>query len=213
MLTEEEERDFETFTLASPNALKRKTLWRASQENTKFYSLAQQGHRQDDLFTSQARFVDSQALSRDQVNQVQDQAQHLLDQASFNPGQACRSGSVSSPVASRSRSATSNFGCGDLESLYDDEIFPLELDNEAALRENQARLEAAKEGITGMKIPVYNVPGKKSIELSLPWYSPSYYTLAKPWGPKEFFSSSGYYTHNAEGYAPKPESLFIPSRE
>ena len=49
--TEEEERDFETFTLASLNALKSKTLWRASRENTR-YSPAQQVHRQDDLFTS-----------------------------------------------------------------------------------------------------------------------------------------------------------------
>ena len=36
--------------------------------------------------------------------------------------------------------------------------------------------------------------------------------LAKPWGPKEFFMGSGYYTHNTEGYVFKPESLIIPSR-
>ena len=122
MLTEEEERDFDTFTLASPNSLKKKDLVEGFSENTKFYSLAQQGHRQDNLFTSQALSVDSQALARDQVNQVQGQAQHLLDQASFNPGPACKSGSFSSPVASRSRLSTS--GRGDLESLYGDEIFP-----------------------------------------------------------------------------------------
>ena len=29
---------------------------------------------------------------------------------------------------------------------------------------------------------------------------------------KEFFTGSGYYTHNTEGYVPKPESLIIPSR-
>ena len=81
MMTEEEERDFETFVLASPNVSKRKTSWRASQENTKFYSQAQQVHHQDDSFTSQARSVDSQALARDQVDQVQGQAQPLLDQA------------------------------------------------------------------------------------------------------------------------------------
>ena len=33
-----------------------------------------------------------------------------------------------------------------------------------------------------------------------------------PWGPKEFFTGPGYYTHNTEGYVPKPESLRIPSR-
>ena len=31
-------------------------------------------------------------------------------------------------------------------------------------------------------------------------------------GPKEFFTDSGYCTHNTEGYGPKPESLIIPSR-
>ena len=77
-MTEEEERDFETITLASPNALKCKTSWRASRENTKVYSPAQQVHRQDDSFTSQAWSVDSQALARDQVDQVQDQAQHFV---------------------------------------------------------------------------------------------------------------------------------------
>ena len=35
---------------------------------------------------------------------------------------------------------------------------------------------------------------------------------ARPWGPKEFFAGLGYYTHNTEGYVPKPESLIIPSR-
>ena len=35
---------------------------------------------------------------------------------------------------------------------------------------------------------------------------------AMPWGPKEFFTGSGYYIHNTKGYVPKPESLIIPSR-
>ena len=108
MMTEEEERDFETFALASPNVSKRKSSWRASQENTKLYSRAQV-HHQDDSFTSQARPVVSQALDRDQV---QGQAQPLLEQAqsSFISGPACESGAVSSTVASRSRLATSSFG-------------------------------------------------------------------------------------------------------
>ena len=74
-MMEEEERDFESFAVASPR--KRKTLWKASQENTKFYSQAQQVHRQDDSFTSQAQPVESQALALDQVDQVQGQAQPL----------------------------------------------------------------------------------------------------------------------------------------
>ena len=55
MMSEEEERDFETFTLACQNVLKSMTSWRGSQENTKVYSLAQQVHRQDDSFTCQVR--------------------------------------------------------------------------------------------------------------------------------------------------------------
>ena len=46
MMTEEEEMDFETFTLASLNARRGKTSWKASQENTKFYSQAQQARHQ-----------------------------------------------------------------------------------------------------------------------------------------------------------------------
>ena len=42
MMTEEEQRDFETFTLASLNACRGKTSWKVSQENTMFYSQAQQ---------------------------------------------------------------------------------------------------------------------------------------------------------------------------
>ena len=61
-MMEEEERDFESFAVASPR--KRKTLWKASQENTKFYSQAQQAHRQDDSFTSQAQPVESQCVHR-----------------------------------------------------------------------------------------------------------------------------------------------------
>ena len=31
-------------------------------------------------------------------------------------------------------------------------------------------------------------------------------------GSERIFTSSGYYTHNTEGYVPKPETLIIPSR-
>ena len=137
--------------------------------------------------------------------------------------------------------------CGELDSLYGDENFSLDLDNEAGLREKQARSEAldrvtefcklnrqdteAKKEIMGMRLHVYNAPAKKSIELSLPWHSSTIPIAdrnhdivlgklnkfmqdkhpAKPWGPKEFFTGSGYYTHNTEGYVPKPESLIIQS--
>ena len=84
----------------------------------------------------------------------------------------------------------------------------------------------------GMRLPVYNAPAKKLTELSLHWHSVTIpiadrnhdivlgtinkfmkdQHLAKPCGPKEFFTGSGYYTLNTEGYVPKPESLIIPSR-
>ena len=34
---------------------------------------------------------------------------------------------------------------------------------------------------------------------------------ARPWGLRDHFTGPGYYTHNAEGYVPKPESLLEPS--
>ena len=195
--------------------------WRASQENTKFYSQAQQVHRQDDSFTSRARFSgpslgSSRSGSRSSSALVR-------SGSGFSPGPACMSGSVSSPVASESRSATYNFG--DLDSLWN---FSLDLDNEAALREKQACSEVldrvaefckldrqdteAKKEIMGMRLPVYNAPAKKSIELSLLWNN-STILMRSLGGPKEFIMGSAYYNHNTEGYVPKPESLIIPSRE
>ena len=78
----------------------------------------------------------------------------------------------------------------------------------------------------GMRLPVYNALAKKSVQLSLPWHSStipiadSNHNIilgkdqhpAKPCGPREFFMGCGYYTHNTEGYVPRPESLVIPSR-
>ena len=83
-----------------------------------------------------------------------------------------------------------------------------------------------------MRLPVYNAPAKKSIEISLPWHS-SMIPIAdmnheivrgklnkslkpqnpsKPWSPKDFFGGSGYYVHNTQGYLAKPDSLVVPSR-
>ena len=66
--------------------------------------------------------------------------------------------------------------CFDLDSLYGDENFSLDLDNETALREKPAHLEAldevaefckldrqdpdAKREVMGMRLPVYNGPAK-----------------------------------------------------
>ena len=73
----------------------------------------------------------------------------------------------------------------------------------------------------GMRLPAYNAPTKKSIEVSLPWHSTTAdiaslnndivrgklnkslkpLNPSKPWSPKEFF-----------GYLARPESLDFPSR-
>ena len=116
------------------------------------------------------------------------------------------------------------------------------------LKEKQARSEALdrvtefcnldrqdpqiQKEVMGMRLPAYNAPAKKSIEISLPWHSSTIpiadmnhdivrvklnkslkpQNPAKPWSPKDFFGGSGYYTHNTQGYLAKPESLVMPSR-
>ena len=74
MMTDEEQGDFETFNLASPNVHRGKSSWKASHENTKFYSQAQQARHQSESLSSRAHSLGS-------VDQGQGQAQPLLDQA------------------------------------------------------------------------------------------------------------------------------------
>ena len=74
MMTEEEERDFDTFTLASSNARRGNTFWKASQENTKFYSQAQQARHQSESLASQARSLGSVDQDQSQADQGQSQA-------------------------------------------------------------------------------------------------------------------------------------------
>ena len=78
----------------------------------------------------------------------------------------------------------------DLDSLYNEEEFSIDLDNEAVLREKQARSEAldrvtefcnldrqdpeSQKEVMGMRLPAYNAPAKKSIEISLPWHSSTF---------------------------------------
>ena len=133
----------------------------------------------------------------------------------------------------------------DLDSLYNEEEFSIDVDNEAVLREKQARSEAldrvvefcnldrqdpqTQKEVKGMRLPPYNTPTKKSIEISLLWHSSTIpiadmnhdivrgkslkpQNPAKPWSPKDFFGGSGYYTHNTQGYLAKPESLVVSSR-
>ena len=136
----------------------------------------------------------------------------------------------------------------DLDSLFNEEEFSVDLDNEAVLKEKQARSEVLdkvaefcnldrqdpqiQKEVMGMRLPAYNAPAKKSIEISLPWHSSTIpiadmnhdivrgkfnkslkpQNPAKPWSPKDFFGGSGYYVHNTQGYLAKPDSLVVPSR-
>ena len=75
----------------------------------------------------------------------------------------------------------------DLDSVYNEEEFFIDVDNEAVLREKQARSEALgrvaefcnldrqapqiQKEVMGMRLPAYNAPAKKSIKISLPWHS------------------------------------------
>ena len=136
----------------------------------------------------------------------------------------------------------------DIDSFFNEEEFSVDLDNEAVLKEKQARSEVLdkvaefcnlnrqdpqiQKEVMGMRLPAYNAPAKKSIEISLPWHSSTVpiadmnhdivrgklnkslkpQNPAKPWSPKDFFGGSGYYTHNTQGYLAKPDSLEVPSR-
>ena len=182
MMTEEEERAFETSTLASQNARRGNTSWKASQKNTKFYSQAQQARHQSESLASQAHSLDS-------VDQGQGQAQPLLLDQAQAPAQVQPAGQDQFPVLlpqGQGQPLLVLARHGDLDSLYRDENFSLDLDNKAALREKQAHSEAldkaefckldrqdsdAKREVMGMRLPVYNAPARKSIELSLPWHS------------------------------------------
>ena len=138
--------------------------------------------------------------------------------------------------------------CDDIDSIFNEEECSVYLDNEAVLKEKQARSEVLdtvaefcnldredpqiQKEVMGMRLPAYNAPAKKSIEISLPWHS-SMIPIAdmnhdivrgkfnkslkpqnpsKPWSSKDFFGGSGYYVHNTQGYLAKPVSLVVPSR-
>ena len=75
----------------------------------------------------------------------------------------------------------------DIDSLFNEEEFSIDLDDKAVLKEKQARSEALdkvfvfcnldrkdpqiQKEVMGMRLPAYNAPAKKSIEISLPWQS------------------------------------------
>ena len=71
----------------------------------------------------------------------------------------------------------------DLDSHYNEELISIDVDNEAVLRKKQARSEALdriaefcnldrqdpqiQKDVMGMRLPAYNAPAKKFIEISL----------------------------------------------
>ena len=248
-MSEEEQREYDAFSLASvsvPTSSKRP--WRALGD-----SKDSQSQPQDN---SNVRLARPQAVAKapstksthsDQrsVQLHSDQRQVQLrapqDQTNFPvlapQGQGHRQG-LGRPVVARR---------DDLDSLLEEE-FSVDLDNEAVLKEKQARSEILdkvaefcnldrqdpriQKEVMGMRLPAYNAPAKKSIEISLPWHSSTIpiadlnhdivrgklnkslkpQNPSKPWSPKDFFGGSGYYVHNTQGYLAKPDSLVVPSR-
>ena len=246
-MSKEEQQDYDAFSLASVSVPTRP--WRAMGD-----SRSSQSQPPDNANVSQARpqaiakaqSIKSSSSDQRSVQHHADQRQVQLrapqDQANFPvlvpQGQVQGQRPVlGRPVVQRD----------DLDSLLDEE-FSVDLDNEAVLKEKQARSEIldkiaefcnlnrqdlrVQKEVMGMRLPAYNAPTKKSIEVSLPWHS----TMAdianlnndivrgklntslkplnpsKPWSLKEFFGASGYYVHNTQGYLAKPESLDFPSR-
>ena len=240
-----QQQDYDAFSLASVSVPTRP--WRAMGD-----SRASQSQPPDNANVSQARpqaiakaqSIKSSSSEQRSVQHHADQRQVQLrapqDQANFPvlvpQGQGQRP-VLDRPVVRRD----------DLDSLLDEE-FSVDLDNEAVLKEKQARSEVldkiaefcnlnrqdprVQKEVMGMRLPAYNAPTKKSIEVSLPWHSNTAdianlnndivrgklnkslkpLNPSKPWSPKEFFGASGYYVHNTQGYLAKPESLDFPSR-
>ena len=246
-MSEEEQREFDDFSLASvsiPTSSKRP--WRAlgdskdSQSQPQDNSNVRQARPQA---VAKAQSIKSSHSDQRSVQLHSDQRQVQLrapqDQASFPvlAPQGHRQG-LGRPVVARR---------DDLDSLFEEE-FSVDLDNEAVLKEKQARSEILdkveefcnldrqdpriQKEVMGMRLPAYNAPTKKSIEISLPWHSTTIpiahmnhdivrgkvnkslkpQNPSKPWSPKDVFGGSGYYVHNTQGYLAKPDSLVLPSR-
>ena len=249
-MSEEEQRDYDAFSLASVSVpASSKRPWRA-QVDLKI----SQSQAQDDSNVRQAcpqavakaQSVKSAQSDQRSVQLQSDQRSVQLrsaqDQTNFPvlvpQSQGQRQG-LGRPVLAR---------LDDLDSLFNEEEFSVDLDNEAVLKEKQASSEVLdkvaefcnlnrqdpqiQKEVMGMRLPAYNAPAKKSIEISLPWHSSVIpiadmnhdivmgklnkslkpQNLAKPWSPKDFFGGSGYCTHNSQGYLAKPDSLEVPSR-
>ena len=248
-MSEEEQREYDAFSLASvsvPTSSKRP--WRALGDSKDLQSQPQDNsnvRQARPQAVAKAQSIKSTHSDQRSVQLHSDQRQVQLrapqDQANFPvlapQGQGHRQG-LGRPVVARR---------DDLDSLFEEE-FSVDLDNEAVLKEKQARSEILdkvaefcnldrqdpriQKEVMGMRLPAYNAPAKKSIEISLPWHSSTIpianmnhdivrgklnkslkpQNPSKPWSPKDFFGGSGYYVHNTQGYLAKPDSLVVPSR-
>ena len=225
-MSKEEQQDYDAFSLASVSVPTRP--WRAMGD-----SRSSQSQPPDNANISQARpqaiakaqSVKSTSSDQRSVQHHSDQRQVQLcapqDQANFPVLVPQGQGQGQRPVLGRPVVVRRD----DLDSLLDEE-FSVDLDNEAVLKEKQARSEIldkiaefcnlnrqdprVQKEVMGMRLPAYNAPTKKSIEISLPWHSTtidiadlnndivrgkfnkSLKPPSKPWSPKEFFGASGY---------------------
>ena len=136
-MTEEEQRDYDDFSLASVSVPKRP--WRAQEDSNvskpqhQNLSLSRQAHPVTSQTVAKAQSVKSAQSDQRSVqlwSSVQDQP---LSQAQFlSQGQGQRQG-LGQPVVVRR---------DDLDSLYNEKEFSIDVDNEAVLREKQAHSEA-----------------------------------------------------------------------
>ena len=188
-MSEEEQRDYDDFSLASVSVPKRP--WRAQE-----VSQVSEPQPHDVSSTRQARPVMSQSAAKAQsVKSAQsDQRSVQSDRRSVQLRSA-----QDQPVSQAQFPVLSPQGQGqrlgrsvvvrrdDLDSLFNEEEFSIDLDNEAVLKEKQARSEVMdrvaefchldrqdpqiQKEVMGMRLPAYSAPAKKSIEISLPWHS------------------------------------------
>ena len=227
-MSEEEQREYDAFSLASvsvPTSSKRP--WRALGDLKDSQSQPQDKsniHQARPQAVAKAPSIKSTHSVQRSVQLHSDQRQVQLrapqDQANFPvlapQGQGHRQG-LGRPVVARR---------DDLDSLFEEES-SVDLDNEAVLKEKQARSEILdkvaefcnldrqdpriQKEVMGMRLPAYNAPAKKSMEISLPWHSSTIpiadmnhdivrgklnkslkpQNPSKPWSPKDFFRRLG----------------------
>ena len=181
-ISEEEQREYDAFSLASVSVPVSKRPWRAREDSQvskpqpQNVSIASQACPQAVAKAQSVRSTQSDQRSV-QLRSVQYQP---VSQAHFPnlvpQGQGIGQGL--GPVVVRR---------DNIDSLFNEEEFSIDLDNEAVLKEKQARSEVLdrvaefcnldrhnphiQKEVMGMRLPAYNAPAKKSIEISLPWHS------------------------------------------